>query len=408
MQFLIAQRCIPALFLSLSVPGAAGEGGQALPIDRAREAALLQVTGTGFSIKRTPHFIVACDTEGSLTSALTNRIEQTYHMVYRFCEMNGIAARRHDHRLEVLFFDKRAPYDRYAASHRFPSAGTYGVYFESTNRSAFFNVANDQQLIQFNADLAAAHANIDDLVRTMDSIRSDQAHVEIQFADGRRIAGTKAQVARQLAKEIESGREELETLDRRRKAYIDHINRMVIQHETAHQVFFNAGVHVRGASNPKWLVEGLACLFETPPGPAGTGFTVVNQLRLRDFRSAVAGGSKKRRLTWQDYGQATVAGRLPSPQRLIAEPRLFDGPAEDSVASYATAWALTHFLQRTRRAQLAGYLRAVSSRQPDCDLTPAQELALFEAHFGPIDQTFLKRFSGYILWLKCHGPEGGF
>jgi len=391
---------------SLLIGGvAAGSSSETLPIDANQEADLLRVAGPGFSLKRTAHFVIAYDTEGSLVDGLTGRLEQTYHMVYRFCEMKGIAVRRPDRRLEVLFFDRRGAYDRYGASIGFRSAGSYGVYFESTNRSAFFNVANDPELIQLQAAVAAARRNIDDLVETMNRIRGNQVRLEIQFPDGRRIAGTKAQVKKELTARIGSTREELDDLDGRCKTYSDRINRTVIQHETAHQVLYNAGVHVRGASNPKWVVEGLACLFETPPGPTGTAFAAINQLRLHDFRSAVAGGSEKRRLTWRDYDRAVAAGRLVLPQRLITEPRLFAGRGGAGAAHYAATWALTHFLQRAHGDQLAAYLKEASSRAPGADPTPAQELALFEKHFGPMDQVFLRRFSGYILRLGVSGVK---
>ena len=406
MRYLVGQKWVLALSFVLVLPGVAGAEGRALPIDRSREASLLQTAGGGFSIKRTPHFAIAYDTDRLLVDDLTGRLERTYDRVYRFCEVNGIAARRPDHRLDVVFFDKRASYDRYAARLKFPSGGTYGAYFEATNVSAFFNASNDVELVKLRAKIEAARASFDKLTRTMDEIKDGGARVEIRFADGRHLEGTKAELEKQLADEIDAARKELAVLDGRRQAYVDRINGMVIRHETAHQVLFNAGVHIRGASNPKWVVEGLACLFETPPGPTGTGRAAVNSLRLRDFRSAVAGGSKKERLTWLDYERAVAAGRLPPPQRLITDPGLFDERAGGS-ALYEATWALTRFLLRTQGDRLAAYLRAVVARRPGPGPTPAAELSLFEAHFGPIDEAFLERFSTYILVLNDPSPAGG-
>ena len=35
-------------------------------------------------------------------------------------------------------------------------------------------------------------------------------------------------------------------------------------HEATHQLGYNLGLHNRTGSNPKWIVEGLATVFETP------------------------------------------------------------------------------------------------------------------------------------------------
>src|SRR5579862_3960399 len=37
-----------------------------------------------------------------------------------------------------------------------------------------------------------------------------------------------------------------------------------IVHETTHQVAFNTGLHSRIAETPKWVIEGLATMFEAP------------------------------------------------------------------------------------------------------------------------------------------------
>jgi len=390
----------------LAAAQAVRSAGDALAIDEGREAALLRAAGDGFQIKRTPHFIIAYDTDRDLVDELTGRLEQTYHAVHHFCEMNGIEARGLDRRLEVVFFNHRASYDRYSAGIGFRSAGTYGLYFEPTNRSAFYNAINDPELVQLHAEIVGARSSLDDLSRAVNDIKGSRTQVEIEFADGRRISGPKAEVKRVVAKEIESARDKLHALDARRKACCARINQTVIQHETAHQVLFNAGVHVRGAMNPRWLVEGLACLFETPPGGLGTGMAAINQARLKDIRSTVSSRRNKRRLTSEDFVQAVSDGRLTPPPRLVADPGLFDERGDRGAIHYAAAWAMTHYLQRTKTAELAAYLKVLSRRRPGFRPTPASEVALFEAHFGPLDETFLRRWGGYILNLHYRPVKG--
>jgi len=369
-----------------------------MPIDKTREEALLKDAGAGFNLKRTPHFIIAYDTDESLAAELTTRLERTYSTIHHFCELIGINTRQTSHRLEAFFFNKRRSYDRYADRIAFHSQGTYGVYHDATNQSAFFNVANDPQMRRLQNNIASAQQSLDQLIQAVKQIQGQHSIINVEFADGQRIQMTR----RQAEKEIKATQRNLSELAGKRNAYAKHVNCTVIQHETAHQVLYNAGVHIRGADNPKWIVEGLATLFETPPSGNGSGIGTVNDLRLRDFRTAIAGDAASQNISVDDLLQAIESGRIIPPRRLISMPELFDmrGPRASNL--YATAWALTHYLHRVRGGQLGAYLRDVSTRQPGQPVTPVEELAIFEKYFGPIDETFLRRWGVYILKLKLH------
>lgn len=397
---------IPGLLLAS--PLIAQDKEKPLDVDREQEAALLAEAGPAFAIKRTSHFVIAYDTDERVVEALTNRLEQTYHMVQRFCEVNGFEATPLERRLEVLFFDERETYHEHAAKLGFAGAGTSGVYFEQTNRSFFLNTDKDVGSRRLEESIHAAQINLDRLEFQMDQLKSMQAHVEVSFSDGRVIVGPAPHVRQAVQTEINASRKELNRLESRRQAYTDHLTQTVFQHESTHQLFFNNGVHVRGAQNPKWLVEGLATLFETPPGPAGRGFAVVNQLRLRDFRTAVKGGEDRNQLGWRDYIDAVQGQRLASVHRVISDEELFELRGSQGAIHYANTWALMHFLQRTRRDALKSYLQAVSRREPDQAFTPQQELDLFQEHFGLIDEKFLRRFATYILEIPYRPPVEGF
>jgi hypothetical protein len=397
---------LPAIWAMVVVCGGATTRGPVLEMDSVQEKALAEAAGPGFRVKRTSHFLVAFDTRPEVVDDLTARLEQTYHMVFQFCEMNGIDAHYPDRRLEVLFFDKRVAYERYLARVGLNGAGTFGMYQPMSNRSFFFNAANDEQVLKLQSQIAAANANVDQLERSIKSVPADGTRVEVTFADGRRIMGTKAEIEKKVAKEIDSVRADLKKAEGRRRDYCEHVNQTTVQHETAHQTLTNAGLHVRGAGNPKWLVEGLACLFETPPGPPGSGFSILNTGRLEDFRNAV-GGNAKKRLTSRDYERAVAAGTISSPKQLILEPGLFDARGgEVGLRSYALAWAMAHYLQRNEREAFARYLLDISVRMPGDNPSPEQELELFEDHFGPIDEAFLRKFSGYILGLATRSSSG--
>lgn len=368
---------------------------EAIPIDETAEARLLQAAGQGFRLKRTTHFVIAYETTPEVVDRLLSRLEATYWSIYRFCEYESIPARRPDHRLEVIFFDTREAYERYTKSIRFNAEGTCGVYHEPSNRSAFFNIENAPEIQQLQANVIAARGNIDQLTAALKGIRDSRTIVEIEFGDGRRERMTR----READKQVAETRKSLEQTEKRRQTFVNRINLTVIQHETAHQVFYNAGVHVRGTVNPIWLVEGLACLFETPPGRTGAGFAAVNQLRLQDFRDAVTEQKTTRKLGGDVLLNAIAEKRIASPRDIILKPILLRQTGSEQATHYAVAWAMAMYAQRALGDNLAAYIRDVTDRKPGELLEPEDELALFEKHFGKIDDTFLKRFGSFILGL---------
>ncbi len=98
----------------------------------------------------------------------------------------------------------------------------------------------------------------------------------------------------------------------RSKVYQEEQNRSVVQHEAAHQLLYNFRVHNLESSwaNPQWLVEGLATLFEVPPGKHGAGAGVINQRRLGDIREPIAGFTAE---DWRRFIGAASPGIVCSP-----------------------------------------------------------------------------------------------
>ena len=109
-------------------------------------------------------------------------------------------------------------------------------------------------------------------------------------------------------------------------------NAETIIHEATHQTAFNVGVHRRFAAAPRWLVEGLATMFEAPgvwnAQYDHTQADRVNRGRLAGFRDYVA----KRR---QPGSLATL---LTTDDAFRSDP---DG-------AYAEAWALSFYLCETQ------------------------------------------------------------
>ena len=157
------------------------------------------------------------------------------------------------------------------------------------------------------------------------------------------------------------------------------LNAETIIHEATHQSAYNVGIHNRFATCPRWLVEGLATMFEARGVWDSRSYQTqsdrVNRERLRDFRA---------------YAKRRPEGSLTS---VIASDDLFE---IDTLAAYAEAWALSFYLCETRPRLYAQYLERTGGRQNFADYSAAQRLADFKAVFGQDLRLLENQFLQYM------------
>jgi len=151
-----------------------------------------------------------------------------------------------------------------------------------------------------------------------------------------------------------------------------------IVHEATHQVAFNTGLHVRIGENPKWIVEGLATVFEAPG------------VRHSTSRGKAHSRINRERYVW--FGNFSQSRREEkSLVDFIADDSMFHRSALDA---YSQSWALTFFLIETRPSQYAAYLKTVASRDPLTPYDREDRIADFRAAFGDdldwLETTFLR------------------
>lgn len=129
---------------------------------------------------------------------------------------------------------------------------------------------------------------------------------------------------------------------------------------------FNTGLHHRIGSDPKWVVEGLATLFEPDAVRKNVASrsvaTRINEERLQWFRQRVEPKWQSQRLV-----------------ELISDDRAFDRSPLDA---YAIAWSLTFYLNETQPANYARLLRVLKDRDPLTDYTADERLTDFRSIFG--------------------------
>jgi hypothetical protein len=143
------------------------------------------------------------------------------------------------------------------------------------------------------------------------------------------------------------------------------LNAETIIHEATHQTAFNVGVHRRFAEQPRWLVEGLAMMFEARGvWDARSSYTQsdrINVQRLSDFRY---------------YLKSRPDNVL---IKLVGTDQLF---RVNAGFAYAEAWTLSFFLSETRPQQYSEYLARVASRKAFSDYPAKARLTDFMTIFG--------------------------
>jgi hypothetical protein len=161
-------------------------------------------------------------------------------------------------------------------------------------------------------------------------------------------------------------------------------NADTIIHEAVHQAAFNMGIHQRFTASPRWVVEGLATMFE-PRGVWDAQYDNsqsdrVNRGRLQEFRNYVATRRRPNALA-----------------ELISSDNVF---RTDISAAYAESWALSFYLCETQPRLYAAYLQKTAERSLFADYTAAERMADFQDIFGSEMKMFDKKFLRFMDEVK--------
>lgn len=153
-------------------------------------------------------------------------------------------------------------------------------------------------------------------------------------------------------------------------------------HEAVHQLGFNTGLHNRLGINPKWVVEGIAMIFESPGvrtrQPSARPSSRVNIERLYKFKA--------------DRGSRPEGYHL----ALVGDDRPFEA---DALRAYAEAWALNFYLLEKRSVAYARYIQKVSGRT-EPSYPAGERVADFLAAFGKNTARFAADYLKFIDGLE--------
>ena len=349
--------------------------------DVLAENLLATAAGEIFQTRRTDHFVFCHDTAPEVLTPLVARLEGTVNAIFRFCDRVGIETQPFDP-LGVLLFNRHEDFAAFARTAGLSGNTAAGFYDPRTNVSAFGNMRHSPTLEQLNEEIERGEEAV--------------ARARRRQGGGRAAREQREQLTRYVSR-----------LRSQRDALVERFNRFVVQHEGAHQVFHNIGVHVRNGTNPAWLVEGLACQFEVPESRGMRGLGRVNHMRLADLRDALGVSLDAKRITEEQLAVALASGRFLPVERLVSESRLFLDGGDNLVHHYAQAWALVYYFARKDRAAFAAYVRDAASRPVGTIARRRDEIELIRTHFGPPDADFQKAWLKFMLKLPLDRREAG-
>ncbi|TWT46030.1 hypothetical protein RAS1_24690 [Phycisphaerae bacterium RAS1] len=322
---------------------------EALPTDEPRLAEMMRLAGPKAKTLLTDHFVFAYSSDKETAVRMAAKLEGVYRWVLRFEEILEIPKQRPDSRLEIFFFGTYDEFQAYADNDGGMPMGVLGFYYRDKHRSAFFDMHTWPPI-----------------ARLLEQTKNPS----IPYTERSRVAN----------------------LVRR---WSHHHNLEVVQHEAAHHIHFSAGVYNRRGLPPRWAVEGLATMFETPPNKSGGSLGAINHPRLFEFRRI--------------YGPK--GENIPDMKRFLIDDRMWQGGP-----SYCLGWAINQYLWKKHRAGYAKWMQSLAADEDvmsfegggklqgaETDLTP--KLKRFEDIFGVVDEKWEKDFKDYIASIQLLRSE---
>lgn len=327
-----------------------------IPPDAAAEEADIAKLGEGFKVFRTMHFSILHNVSDADVKAFSTAIEKTYRSNLNYALTLDIEPKKPARKLIIYYFNEHQAYSDYSKSlgkGERPQSNP-GVFFPDLNRSMFYNFRNQDSFKRARQD---AEKKIQDLKQRLSGKVSSEQRRQIN----QEISQAKAAAN---ASGTQGGNQNEET----------------VQHEVTHHILWSIGLHNPKSfpANPRWFAEGTAMMFETAGEGKASNIGAVNKGRLHD------------------YQELEKARKLLDVKQVITNPGLFNQPDVAGTA-YAQAWALVHYLNRTKRGQIKSYAEIINKRGEDYQPTPENELAAFEKAFGKLDEKWITQWK---TWMK--------
>jgi hypothetical protein len=296
-----------------------------------------------FDIVTTRHYTV-CAVGDQKARAYADTFEDLFRSFQMYFSVRGFKINEPEFALVAIVFPDYESFSRYAANDKVPvSKSLKGYYLKTSNRIALYEEPDNS---------------------TTSVRRPDPPSFEFPppMANAEKLGPVDMSFPVDIDGDVSGA--------------IESNLRDTMLHEATHQAAFNTGLHTRIGENPKWVVEGLATVFEAP-GVRNAGASAGVKMRIN-----------RERFIW--FGDYAKSRRKPkSLETFLSSDDLFGSSTLDA---YSEAWAFTFFLIETRPRAYAEYLRTIATRDPlslypaearvaDFKKTISKELPLLEAEF---------------------------
>lgn len=293
--------------------------------------------GNQYDTATTRHYIV-CAKSSAKARQYAEWFEEVYRTFYLYSSIRGLKLTEPEFPLVAIVFPDHASFSKYARQEKVEATPQLqGYYMPTSNRVALFE----------NAGRRTAACG---------PVLNPDAHGPLDESEIWGATGTKS---------------DPDLYD-------------TIVHEGTHQVAFNTGLHARLGANPKWVVEGLATVFEAPG------------IRNASSANGVATRINRDRYVW--FGNfAKNRRKANSLERFLSSDADFTANMLDG---YSQAWALSFFLIETRPQKYAQFLAKLAKRSPLTEYKPSERLADFQAVFGKDTRLLEAEFLRFIAKLR--------
>lgn len=286
--------------------------------------------GKGYAVATSRNYVVAAGSEAK-AKQFSNVLEETYRAFRHYFSVRGLKLTDPEVPLIAIVFTTQARFSEYSHTDRVPGGiGLKGYYSPMSNRVALFEAEGGVAL------------RLPGESRPADRL-SD-------LASGRRSPddGEPVNPFAELARPRVYGKVEGDLKD-------------TLVHEAVHQAAFNCGLHPRLGPTPRWVVEGLATVFEAP-GIRNSNATTGEKSRINPER-----------LIW--FGNyAQTRRKEKSLEAFLSTDKPFESNPLDA---YSEAWALSFYLIEKRPRDYSKLLARMATRSPVEKFTVTERLADF-------------------------------
>ncbi len=319
-----------------------------------------------FTMYPSEHFVLATDADKTIANSTLHELEATYQHIQRWADSLELSIDTAHEAWPVIYFMHQLDYER--NSYHVGTAATqeFGFYLPSQHLAIFLDITNHTQMRNADERIAQLQASI----RTLAELSTDDNE-----AQRRKM------------------REQLDALLTNKSHIHQRFQQLVVRHEAAHMILNGLGILNPNTTNPDWLTEGIACLFETQS--PNNDRPNSNPMRLADLQRALS----------QPPDSVPHQRQAIVPLATFVDETTFSTRSTHETAwRYAQAWALVQYMQANHPTLFTSFL---TCQARTTILPKSQKVSpCFKTTFLTNDSQFESQWDNWLSSLKLDHAQG--